>query len=192
MGLEEIEAEVQKKTEEKTDGIISNAKKEAAEIINRAREQLFELKKGRALEMQRVLSEYKARELAQANLNARKLQLDARRDAIEAVYKKVEERISSMGPAERKDLLSALVSKAVKELSDAKYVFCNETDRAAVSAICAKTGLKLDGTIDCTGGVVLENGSREIRVDYTFENLLVNFRKTSVKNVAEQLFEEAK
>lgn len=188
MGLETIEADIRKKTEEKVNSTISDAKKSSGEVINKAKEQIFELKKTRALEIQKVVKEYREREIAQANLNARKLVLDAKREAIESLYAKIEERILQIGTAEKKEILKALIEKGKNELQGARYIFSNASDKTLVEGLASAAGLKFGGVVECKGGVIVESESREVRVDYTYESLLVDFRKNSIEEVASQLF----
>ena len=188
MGLDAIEADIRKKNEEKVNSTISNAEKEAKNIVNKAKERLFEMKKMRVLEAQRVTGEYESREIAQANLNARKEILGAKREAVEKLYQKIEEKFLQLSPSEKKELLDALIQRAKRELPKAKFIFCNSADKGVVSELCPKFGLKFEGTVECKGGIIVETENREVRIDYTYESLLAEFGKVSMEEAAGQLF----
>ena len=167
MGLDSIEADIHKKNEEKVNSIISNAEKGAKEIINKAKEQLFEQKKARAVEILGIIKEYKSKEIAQANLNARRLVLDSKKEAIEKLYQKIEEKLLQISPDDKKEILGKLIDKAKGELPGAKYVFSNSNDKGVTSELCGKAGLKFDGIINCNGGIIVEttNDNFLIEVD---------------------------
>lgn len=188
MGLEEVESDIKKKIDAQVSAITSDAEKEANVIINKGKEQLFELKKTRELEVQKTVGELKTRELAQANLAGRKLKLDAKKDAIDSVFSRVEEKLLGLGAADKKEILSALIDKAKRELQGAKYVSCSKEDRKIVDALASRAGLQFSSTISCKGGIVVETGDRTVCVDLTYEMLLKMFKKNKIKDIAEQLF----
>ncbi len=188
MGLDEVEADIRKKIDARASAITQEAEKEANALLNKGKEQLFELKKAREIEVLKLLNEFKTREIAQATLTSRKLKLDAKKEAVAAVYGRIEEKLLGISEADKKELLSSLIDRAKRELAGAEYVFCNKDDKKVVSGLCSDTGLKFSGVIECKGGIIVENESGEIRVDYTYENLLADFRKTSIGDVVKQLF----
>ncbi|HIK00218.1 TPA: hypothetical protein H1016_01625 [archaeon] len=188
MGLEEVELDIKKRIESKVDAIKNAAEKEAAQILDNSKTRVRELKQQRDLEIQKLEAELKNRETAAANLSARKLKMDAKKEAIESVYLRIKEKLTALEQNKREGILSALIGEAVHELHGAKHVFCNSSDRDLAEKIAKKNGLLISGTIDCEGGVVVENSDHTVRVDYTYEMLLEIFRKESLKDISEQLF----
>ena len=189
MGLEEVEADIRKRIEAQVSSILAEAEKEAEQIISKGKEQLASLKKIREDEISKVSSEYKNREIAQARMNARKEILDAKKDAIESLFIKIEEKLLELKAQEKREILTVLIEKAKHDLPDAKYICASKDDKKEASAIAAKHGLSFAETIECKGGIVVENKEKEVRLDFTYEALLADFRKAAMKEVALQLFE---
>lgn len=188
MGLEDVEADIKKRIETKVTSIKKSAETEANQIIDEAKAKIKDRKKARDLEIQTISEEIKNREIATASLSAKKLKMVSKKDAIESVYSRVKEKLKKLDQQEKKDVLSALIGKAKQELADVKYVMCNSADEKIVEGIAKKLGLQMGGNLDCFGGIVVENSDRTIRVDYTFDSLLEQFNRNSLKEVAQQLF----
>ena len=188
MGLEEVEADIRKRIEAQVSSILAEAEKDAEQIISKGKGQVSGLKKTREEEISKISSEHRNREIAQARMNARKEILDAKKEAIENLFARIEEKLTGLSAADKKEILTALVEKAKHNLADAKHVYSNKEDKKEVSAIASKHGLAYAGTIGCRGGLVVENKDKEVRLDFTYETLLADFRKEAMKELATQLF----
>ena len=188
MGLEDLEADIRKRIEGKVNSLLADAENEAEKIIAKGKENVAMLRREREEEIEKIAKEHRNREIAQAYLNARKLSLDAKKIALEDLFSKVEEKLLELSQADRKEILSALVERAKHELQKAKYVYSNKADKDIVSALCSKQGLSFAGVIDCKGGIIVENSDKEVRVDYTYETMLLDFRKEAINDIATGLF----
>src|SRR3989344_1744990 len=111
MGLEEVEADIRKRIEAQVSSILAEAEKDAEQIISKGKGQVSGLKKTREEEISKISSEHRNREIAQARMNARKEILDAKKEAIENLFAGIEEKLLKLGPAERKEILGALMEK---------------------------------------------------------------------------------
>ena len=132
VGLEEVEADIRKRIESKVATIKNAGEKEASGIIGNAKTKVKELAKTRENEIEKLVSDLKNRENAAANLSARKLKMDAIKEAMEKVYAKVTERLLGMGQAERGEMLKILIERAKKELPNAKFVLCNADEKGII------------------------------------------------------------
>ncbi len=188
MGLEEVELDIRRRIELKVLAIRSAAEKEASQILENEKTKIKEMKRQRDSEIEKLAAELTNREVAAANLSARKLKMGAKKELIERVYTRVREKILGLEQAKKDEILGTLIQKAVSELQNAKYVLCNSSDSNLVEKLAKKNGLKLGENINCIGGVIVENSDRTIRVDYTYETFLELFRKDSLKEVSDQLF----
>ena len=190
MGLEEVEADIKKRIESKVATIKNAGEKEASGIIGNAKARVKELAKIRENEIEKLVSDLKNREIAAANLSARKLKMGAKKDAMEKVYAKVKGRLLDRGSAERGEILRILIEGAKKELPSAKFVLCNAGEKEIVEKLVRGSGIRVDGTAECSGGIIVENSDHSVRIDYTYDALLEQFRKNALKDVAAQLFGE--
>lgn len=188
MGLEEVEESIKERIAANAASTRQAAEKEAVKILENAKKKVAELQQQRDLEIKKLTDELGNREIAAANLSARKLKMDAKKDAIDKVYSRIGDKTLALKEENKAEIVVALIEKAAKELSNAKYVLCSQGDRAMVKELIDGTGLELGETIPCTGGIALENSDRTIRVDYTYETLLEMFKKETLKGVTEQLF----
>ena len=90
---------------------------------------------------------------------------------------------------EKEKLYQSLLKKAEKEI-DVYAVYVNKSDFDVVKSI-AKSILKNKESIkeeEILGGIIAENKDGTIRVDYSFDSLLEEFRQKSLADISEKLF----
>jgi V/A-type H+-transporting ATPase subunit E len=88
MGLEEVEKDILQRIESKSKAIDSLGEREADSIIAEARDEIKGLTKKRNLEIKKAIESLEKKETAFSNLQARKINLDARKKMMESVYAK--------------------------------------------------------------------------------------------------------
>jgi len=110
---------------------IENGEKQAAEIMNAAREEAEKKKKELIDKARKEASELERRLISNAELEARKMKLKAKQDIIASVFKRALDRLNSL-PSERyMDLISDMVLNSVKE-GQYEIVFSRE-DKSRVN-----------------------------------------------------------
>lgn len=187
MTLENVMAEIISEAEKKRAEIIDQAKHESKKILEEATKKSEERKKHLDEATKKMLAETKRMELSTTNIRLHKMYLEAKKAVLDEIYNQLVEKINKLETSNRKGLLQKLVDKAKRELPDAKFIYCNGRDKTIVSGM---KDMKFNGTINCLGGVIVENGDRTIRVNYTFDVLLQNVKEVYLNEVAKKVFEE--
>lgn len=187
MALENVIAEIISQAEKRRDEIIDQAKQESRKVVDEAIKKADERKKQLEDNAKKLLNETKKMELSTTNIRLHKMYLEAKKAVLDEIYNQLVEKISKIESSKRKELLQKLAIKANRELPDAKFIYCSEHDKNIVSGM---KDLKFNGTINCLGGVMVENEDRTIRVNYTFDVLLQNVKEAYFNEVAKKIFEE--
>lgn len=185
MGLEKVINEINNEAKEKATAIINEGKKEAAEILRKEKERLAEERQNKEAETAKAVKDLLNQGTASLKLWQKKEELNAKKEVLEEIFQKTREKISKS--REKEKLLKKLINKAEKEL-DAKYFYSNKEDKAMIERIAPK--LKFRSSIDCLGGVVLENEASTIRVNYSFEVFLKKAVEENLSELNKRLFAE--
>ncbi len=184
MSLEGLIKEINVDAQKKTRALISQGNKEAKSLLKEADEKAFRLKEKASLQLKKEVEQLKKRERASMELEAKKLHLNARKELLQEAVEKAKERLSKS--REKEKILKSLISRAKKELPSAKYVYSNKEDKALVQKLA--NGLAYRGTVDCLGGVVLEDKKGEVRVNYSYELLLEKILSQQLHEIAGRLY----
>lgn len=155
-------SELIKEGEEEADHLLSKAHIEAKQKLEKFEE-----------ESRNIAEEKKNSELTAARLEQKRMTLAAKKMATENIFNEIKSKIAQLSRKDNEDLAKTLVQKAKKELKDAKYVYSNSADKRVVE----KMGLEFAGTIDCLGGIIVENSDKSVRVNLTFDRLFEDFKE---------------
>jgi V/A-type H+-transporting ATPase subunit E len=184
MGLERLVKEIESEVQKNTSSIIAKARKEAEEIISSAEKQAKEILKKEEQLVEEQARELRKSEKAALNLLLKKAELNAKKEITEQIIELVKQKIVSFN--DKKPLLKSLIEKAKKELGNAKFVYSNESEKQLVKEIAPELSFKK--TIDCLGGIILENASETVRVNYTYDVLLEKVIEKNISRVSKEVF----
>lgn len=183
MGLEDVLASIRDRGQRKAEEIIDEAEQEAERLLEEAREEA-DAKRDEARERAEAdVDPLRRRELLGAEIEAKKLRLDAQRQAMESVRTRARELLEELPDKERAALLEALVARVHDELASPRiYAATRDADLVEAAA-----GDAFAGTRDIWGGVVGESKDGTVLVDHSFETLLDEVWQDSSHDVAERL-----
>jgi len=176
-----VQSILDKGTAEKSE-IIGAARKEMEKLLQEAREKGQQDISRKLDDARKAAERLKVQETARSELESRKTVLIAQKEVLDAVKTEVLKRLSS--PEVRSELLEALLDKHKEDWQSGK-VYCGEMDQKQVKSI---VGSRFGGTIECSGGVVIESEDRANKVDLRFETLLDDIWEDSVKELADLLW----
>lgn len=182
MGLQEVKQEIINKAKKKASAIIKEGNKEAKAIIAHAEDQVNEYKAKMDKDKRKACMGLEKIQIAAANSEAKKLELDAKRDAIESAFVEAKEKILQRGSEKKKAHLLQLLKKAKNELQ-VETVYCNAKDKQFIGDANVVEG-------DMEGGIIAENKDETIRVDYRVETLLESIKERELHAIAEILFKK--
>lgn len=174
--------EIREEGEQRAGEIRADAEEDAAEIIETAKE-----------EVEQQIEQEREQKVSNANLEAKRMRLNARRAALNDVHETVEERITAINGDTREELTQALLESAAREFSESETVLVYgrpEDSDVIESLLTDHEGLEYAGEYDCLGGVVVESESSRIRVNNTFDSILEDVWEDLLPDVSAQLFDQ--
>jgi vacuolar-type H+-ATPase subunit E/Vma4 len=169
MTAEKIIKQIKKDSEEEIKQILNEAKKQTTNIINAA-------KKEAEQEAQRILVEGKNQSenlskilVSKASQDAKKKIMQVREVIIEECFIKAHHSLSTLNKTQYKNLVTKLIKNGVKKLGKQCIILVS---RDIDKVIAEEMGLKISGTVETSGGVVLKSADGKITLDHTFDGIL--------------------
>jgi len=180
MGLEIVKEEILSNAKEQSNSIIAEARKEANRIVREAENKIEEMKVKSEADIKRMLDTIKRQELANAELENKKILLEAKKEVIESVFSEAKKKLENLDDKKMEAIIKILLEKAKNEIEVA-HIYCNKKDTKFLKGLSVET-------IEIIGGLITENKERTIRVDYTFDTILESIQETELQNISKILF----
>ena len=187
MTAEKILERIKKDSEKEIKEILKEAEKQAASIINDA-------KKEAKHEVEKILSDGKRQGdnikkiiVSKANQDAKREIMTAREKIIEECFTKAHHKLSTLKEAEYKKTVAKLMRDGCKKLEgQCTIAVSRDIDRE----IAESMGVKVYGTVETAGGVVIKSGDGRITLDHTFDGILKRKKDEIRRKVGKLLFSE--
>ena len=199
-GTDKIVSSIMSEAQEKADIIMQEANAEIA-TINANAEKTAESEKNKILENGKKQSDMRYQQIiSEAKMNARRAELGAKEEVIEAAFDKATEDlkdIASSGSEEYDDSLSKIIKEAVDELGSKDLIIhLNEADTNKFkSQLDSSSTFQIDDIkfqlgepIDTIGGAIVKTRNGDIEVNNTIESRLERFKSVLRSEVANVLF----
>jgi len=200
-GAKLIIEEINREAEQKVKYILSEAEKQAEEIKAEA-EKRARVKAEWILRKAQTQAEIeKQRIIANAKLEIRKRRLALQEKLINEVFKSLKERLATLPKEEYFEIIKNLLLQAVRELGEDKVrVSSNETTLQLIAErineikaflkekVDREVSIELGDRIETIGGVLVENATRTVRVDNTFEARIERLESELRSRIAKVLF----
>ena len=200
-GTEKIVSSIMSDAQGKADEIIQNANAEVSQINAKA-EKTAEAEKTKILENGKKQSDMRYQQIiSEAKMNARRAELGAKEEVIEAAFNKATEELKAKASScddEYKDSLSMMIKEATDEIGGKDLIIqLNEADTNNMKKDISdgSNSFQLDDItftlgepIDTIGGVVLKTVDGDIQVNNTIESRLERFKSILRSEVANVLF----
>ena len=198
----ELEAGLIEKAVEERTAIIAKAEARAERILENARQEEARIKSDVDRHLRTIVgSELRAvhdRIVGRANLDGRKMIMEAKMELLDTVFEYAQEKLEAMakkGGAHYQEVVKKLISETVEAIGeDELIVSSNKADhgflKKTISELSKELGVSLrldDKPIDTMGGVIVKN-QRGTKVYYnTLEGRLSKVRGSKASEVAEKL-----
>ncbi|MFQ6106880.1 MAG: V-type ATP synthase subunit E family protein [Thermoplasmata archaeon] len=182
MGLESIVKGILEAGTRESQEIVSEGKKEAEEMIKEAKRKGSEEMKNRVEEAELLGEKKRVQDLARAELEVKRIVLEAQREILDRVHEMALERLKTL--ASNDTILRHLLRTHSTDVSTGR-VYSSERDRTTVQAI---VGPNYAGTKPILGGIVIESMDGTSTEDLTYETLMQRIWEESVREVAEVLW----
>lgn len=181
MGFTQLKKTIMDKAEAEADSILKSAHKEAEDSKRKIEVEMDERLEKVNNELKSSISMMENRELAAANLESKKRLLITKKEMIEKVFSEVNKDLGKkLTKQERKAIISKLMEKASNEIQIGK-VYCNKIDKE----LC---GFPKCVEKDILGGIIAEDKSGKVLVDYSFETILQDIKEKNIAKVTDILF----
>ena len=182
MGLENVIKRIEQEGQQEQQRIEQEAKKDADEILQTVKKKLKDLSAEKESELKMVVEKLHLQETSIAELQAKKIRLNAEKEILEKTY---QECLDALRSLPYKKILSALIKKIKDEMPEAVFIYSNARDEAVVRSL---SNVSFGGIIDCIGGVIVENKDHTVKGDYRYETLASQVWNKSLKEIAQTLF----
>lgn len=203
-GTDKIVESIKSEAQEKADKIIQEAEAEVA-VINSDAEKVAEAEKNKILDNGKKQSDMKYQQIiSEAKMNARRAELGAKEEVIEAAFVKATEDLKIKASNDDTEYLESLINmikEAVEELGGGDLIVqVKESDIAKVEGqlkglsadlstkIGVSTTLVMGEPINAIGGAILKTRNGDIEVNNTIESRLDRFKGLLRSEVANVLF----
>lgn len=192
MSIESITQKILTEATESAEQLLSKVRGDREALLASAAKQSESIHKEMEAKAETDAKLLKERKISVAELEARKLELSTKQDAISKSFALALEFLASMEQEKYIELLVAAVSETGV---DGGELLLNKTDREAVGkkvvdAVNAKAGPTkvslAEGTIEAKGGFVLRKGAVEINA--TLETMVNAVKEAVTSEVVEALF----
>jgi V/A-type H+-transporting ATPase subunit E len=178
MTAEKIIQQIEKDSEKEVNQILDEAKKQASIIIKDA-------KKEAEQKSEKILSDGKKQSeniykilVSKASQDAKKEIMNAREEIIEECFIKTHHALSTVNPARYKTIVTKLIKDGVKKLDGQCTILAS---RSVDREIAKGMGLKVSGTVEASGGIILKSANGKITLDHTFDGILKR-KKNEIRN----------
>lgn len=182
MGLDTVIEKIQKEGAEKVTSIISDAEKQADQILQTKQKMLNELAEKKKQELTKQIDSLKTQEASGMEIAVKKIRLNAEKDVLANTYK---ESLQSLTTLPHDKVISALLKKVQQELPEAATIYSNKRDAPIVRS---QTRITFGGLIETLGGIIVENKEKTLQIDYRYETIAELVWDRSLKEIAEVLF----
>jgi V/A-type H+-transporting ATPase subunit E len=182
MGLEKVIEKIQKEGKEKITSMLQDAEKQAAQILQTKQKMVEELSVKKKQETEKQIESLKIQEESGMEIEAKKIRLKTEKDIFNITYQECLVALSSL-PHEK--VISSLMKSVKEELPEAAYIYSNKRDAPLVRSLST---LSYGGSIECLGGIVVENKDKTMKIDYRYEMIAEIVWDRSLKEIAEKLF----
>ena len=203
-GTDKIVESIKSEAQEKADKIIQEAEAKVAAIDADA-SKTAEAEKNKILDNGKKQSDMKYQQIiSEAKMNARRAELGAKEEVIEAAFTKATEDLkakASIDDAEYSESLINMIKEATEELGGGDLIIqVKESDVAKVEGqlkelsgdlstkLGVSTTLAMGEPINAIGGAILKTKNGDIEVNNTIESRLDRFKGLLRSEVANVLF----
>lgn len=190
MGLEVVVKEIREKGQREAEAQRKETQAEVTRILSGAQEKSGRIKMAVEEDVQRQISHIQSQEVSAANLIVKREQLNTQKELLDRVYREALEAISKLPEKFHKEAMNELLTQAHREIP-AGIVHCNQRDLPILRQLLTNpsfSGFSEGSPLPIEGGVVVESGDSQIKLDLTYRTFLDSVRDDKLKEASDLLF----
>lgn len=184
MALDKVVGEILESARKDADQLMRSAEKEKGSILQAANETIASKKKEQDKQLEDVLKRLRQQEISSAELEAKRVVLNARKEVLDHSFEGVLKDLSTMSDGEKVRLYSKIMAQASQIIPQPK-VFCAKGDGKLLSSV---PGVGSVQETDMDTGLIFESKDGMFRLDYRFKTILKGVWEKELKNVSNILF----
>lgn len=184
MALDEVINNITESAQAKAGELIQEAEKEKAAILKQADDKVAAKRIAQQKELEVALKRLKQQEISSAELEAKRIILNAKKDVLDKSFQVALNSLLNMDEGNRGRMYRKILDGGKTVIISPK-VYCPRGESKLISGV---TGLGSIVETDMEAGLVLEDATGKVRLDYRFRVLLESVWDKELKNVSNILF----
>lgn len=184
MALDNVVGQILDSANKDADKLIQEAEKEKATILQQADENIAVKKKAQEKELELALVRLKQQELSSAELEAKRVVLNAKKEVLDETFRETLKELNAMTAAEKARVYGKIIVKGQSIIKSPK-VYCPKGD---ASLLGSATGVRAIIEKDMEPGLIIESEDGSISLDFRFKTILEGVWEKELKNVSNVLF----
>lgn len=185
MALDKVANDILENARKEADQRIQEAEKERAKILLETDQNIEKMRKSEEKELQDALTRMRMQELSSAELEAKKVVLNKRKDILNRTFEEMLKELSSMEPKEKSALYKKILADGKKVIHKPK-VFIPQGEADLLAGL---RGCESLTEIEMSTGLILESEDGSVRLDYRFKTILESIWDRELKSISNTLFE---
>ncbi len=185
MALDKVISEILETAQKEADQRIQEAEKERAKILQEADQRIEKLQKAEEKDLQEAVKRLKRQELSSAELEAKKIVLNKRKDILNRTFEEMLKELSAMDAKEKTALYKKILADGKKIIHRPKVFI----PKGEADLLAGLRGCESLTEIDMGSGLILENEDGTVRLDYRFKTILESIWDRDMKSISNVLFE---
>jgi V/A-type H+-transporting ATPase subunit E len=184
MALDNVVGQILDSANKDAEKLIQDAEKERAAILQQADENIAAKKKVQDKDLEQALIRLKQQELSSAELEAKRIVLNARKEVLDEAFRETLKELNAMSASEKTKVYAKIISKGQSTIHSPK-VYCPKGD---ASLLGSASGVRAVIEREMEPGLILESEDGSISLDYRFKTILEGVWDKELKNVSNVLF----
>lgn len=185
MALDKVANDILDNARKEADQRVQEAEKERAKILQESDQRIDKMRKAEEKELQDGLMRMRRQELSSAELEAKKIVLNKRKDILNRAFEEMLKELSAMDHKEKSALYKKIVADGKKVIHRPKVFI----PKGEADLLAGLRGCESLTETDMGSGLILENEDGTVRLDYRFKTILESIWDRDMKSISNVLFE---
>lgn len=185
MSLDKIADEILSNASKEAEVIVKEAENERSRILLEADQKIEAMTKAEEKSLQDALERMKRQEISSAELDAKKIVLNKRKDILNRTFEEMLAELSAMNADEKSGIYKKIVDQGTKVIPSPK-VLCPIGEKNLLANV---DGMGELTESDMESGLILESADGKVRLDFRFRTILEGIWDQDLKEISNILFE---
>jgi len=182
MGLHEVVGDIEAAGRARAEAIMREAEEEKGRLLSDAKEKARQMMDEALREAGRQAAQIRVREMSGAELDVKRARLVMERDLLAAASEGARKKVAALPRSQDEELLLAILGK---NGVPGYRIFSAKKNE---SFLRTRLEFTYAGNIDCLGGVLFESPDGSVRMDFTYDTILLEVVERTMRDIYEMLF----